>query len=140
MFLQWIKEQIEKSVNNFFNPLNFLATTIQSKSGLNEYQINQMIKEAEIMRKSDLQKKELVTVKNDIDTLIYETNKMLENNKNLISQETIDKVINLINDIKNKLNTDNLQTLKDLHSQLNTETMEIGKEIYKSNSDCPNKK
>lgn len=92
------------------------------------------------MRKSDLQKKELVTVKNDIDTLIYETNKMLENNKNLISQESIDKVNNLINDIKNKLNTDNLQTLKDLHSQLNTETMEIGKEIYKSNSDCPNKK
>lgn len=93
-----------------------------------------MIKEAEQMRQSDLQRKELVTVKNDIDTLIYETNKMLEANKNLLSQDTIKKVNDLIEEIKPQLTTDNLQTLKDLHTKLNTESMEVGKEIYTKNS------
>lgn len=99
-----------------------------------------MIKEAEIMRQSDLQKKELVTTKNEIDTLIYETDKMLETNKNLISSESFKKLKDLINEIRSQLNTDNLQTLKDLHSKLTTESMEIGKEIYKANSDNSNKK
>lgn len=93
-----------------------------------------MIKEAEMMRQSDLLRKELVTVKNDIDTLIYETNKMLVANKNLLSSETVKKVTDLIEEIKPQLTTDNLQTLKDLHAKLNTESMEIGKEIYTRSS------
>ncbi len=98
-----------------------------------------MIKEAEIMRQSDLQRKELVTVKNDIDTLIYETNKMLDANKALLSEETVKKITDLINEIKPQLSSDNLQTLNDLHSKLKTESMEIGREIYK-NTSSDNKK
>ncbi len=93
-----------------------------------------MIKEAELMRKSDLQRKELVTVKNDIDTLIYETNKMIDANKSVLSSETVKKLIDLIEEIKPQLSSENLQTLKDLHSKLNTESMEIGKEIYNKSS------
>jgi len=93
-----------------------------------------MIKEAEMMRQSDLQRKELVTVKNDIDTLIYETNKMLDANKAQLSAEIVKKVTDLIEEIKPQLNTENLKTLKDLHSKLNTESMEIGREIYKNAS------
>lgn len=93
-----------------------------------------MIKEAEMMRQSDLQRKELVTVKNDIDTLIYETNKMLEANKNILSPERHKLVTDLIEEIKPQLSSDNLQTLKDLHAKLNTESMEVGKEIYTKSS------
>ena len=93
-----------------------------------------MIKEAEMMRQSDLQKKELVTLKNDIDTLIYDTNKMLDANKSLLSSERVKLVTDLIEEIKPKLSSDNLQTLKDLYAKLNTESMEVGKEIYKRSS------
>ena len=93
-----------------------------------------MIKEAEMMRQSDLQRKELVTVKNDIDTLIYETKKMLDANKNVLSSEKIKLVSDLIEEIKSQLSSDNLQTLKDLHNKLKNESMEIGKEIYTKSS------
>jgi len=99
-----------------------------------------MIKEAEIMRQSDLHKKELVTIKNDIDSLIYETKKMLDANKNLLTPETIKKVSDLLEEIKPQLSSDNLQTLKDLHSKLNTESMEVGKEIYTKNSSSDSNK
>jgi len=99
-----------------------------------------MIKEAEIMRQSDLHKKELVTIKNDINSLIYETKKMLDANKNLLTPETIKKVSDLLEEIKPQLSSDNLQTLKDLHSKLNTESMEVGKEIYTKNSSSDSNK
>ena len=99
-----------------------------------------MIKEAEIMRQSDLHKKELVTIKNDINSLIYETKKMLDANKNLLTPETIKKVSDLLEEIKPQLSSDNLQTLKDLHSKLNTESMEVGKEIYIKNSSSDSNK
>jgi molecular chaperone DnaK len=115
---------------NLFN--FYIATTIQAKSGLNEGQIEKMIKEAETMRKSDLAKRELVTVKNDIDTMIYEANKMINGSKDVLGEERIKKMQDIIKEINEKLQSqsDNLELLKELHDKIKSETMEAGKDIY----------
>ncbi len=113
-----------------------ISTTVQAKGGLNEYQINEMIKQAESMRKSDLAKKEMITVKNEIETLIYDTNKMIENNTERIKAESKDAIRNDIEKIKEFLaKTDvTLETLKAELEGLRQKSMEIGKDIYQSQS------
>lgn len=111
------------------------ATTIQAKSGLNEGQIEKMIKEAEAMRQSDLAKRELVTVKNDIDTMIYEANKMIDGNKAVLGEDRVNKMQEIIKEINENLNnqSENLELLKELHDKIKHETMEAGKDIYNAN-------
>ncbi len=95
-----------------------------------------MIKEAETMRKSDLAKRELVTVKNDIDTMIYEANKMINGSKDVLGEERINKMQDIIKEINEKLQTqsDNLELLKELHDKIKSETMEAGKDIYNASA------
>lgn len=130
MYQQEIQAQIEKLVKFYFN--NFTDTTIQAKGGLNEYQINEMVKQAEAMRKSDLSKKEFISLKNEAETLLYETNKTLENNKQHISKEILNKVELSITDLNNQLNSESLDNIKKSYQQLKDAAMEIGKEIYKN--------
>ena len=113
-----------------------ISTTIQAKGGLNEYQINEMIKQAEAMRKSDLSKKELISLKNESETLIYDTNKMLENNKERIRSESLEEVNKSIANVKETLdkNGDNLELVKAALDALRTCSMNIGKEIYEAQS------
>jgi len=94
-----------------------------------------MIKEAEMMRKSDLAKRELITVKNDIDTMIYEANKMIDGNKGVLGEERINKIQEIIKEVSENLqsNSENLELLKELHEKIKSETMEAGKDIYNAN-------
>lgn len=93
-----------------------------------------MIKEAETMRKSDLAKRELVTVKNDIDTMIYEANKMINGNKNILGEDRCNKIQEIIKEINANLDNENLELLKELHEKIKSETMEAGKDIYNANA------
>lgn len=113
-----------------------ISTTIQAKGGLNEYQINEMIKQAENMRKSDLAKKELISLKNEAETLIYDTNKMIEGNKERIKKESLDEVNKHIVNVKETLekNGDNLELVKGALDAFRTASMNIGKEIYEANA------
>jgi molecular chaperone DnaK len=95
-----------------------------------------MIKQADNMRKQDMMKKELISIRNEGETLIYDTRKMVGENKENISKETIEKVNKDIENIQALLNTDNLGEIKNAVDNLRNSSMQIGKEIYsKVNSD-----
>lgn len=114
-----------------------IATTIQAKGGLNEYQINEMIKQAEAMRKQDNAKKEVFSLKNEAETLIYDTLKMIESNKDRLSKESIERVNKEIENIKEVLNKGNditIEVIKPAFENLRNSSMELGKEIYASSS------
>lgn len=95
-----------------------------------------MIKQAENMRKSDLAKKELISLKNEAETLIYDTNKMIEGNKERIKKESLDEVNKHIVNVKETLekNGDNLELVKGALDAFRAASMNIGKEIYEANA------
>jgi molecular chaperone DnaK (HSP70) len=72
--------------------LILVSNSIQTKSWRSEYQIKEMIKQADTMRKQDIMKKELLSVKNEGETLIYDTRKTVGEIKENISKDTIEKV------------------------------------------------
>ncbi len=74
------------------------AIKITAKSGLNEDEIKRMVDDAESHAEEDKQKREMVTKKNELDNLVYQTEKVLRDNKADIdeadaksAQEAVDK-------------------------------------------------
>ena len=51
---------------------------IKTKTGLSEQEVEEMVKEAELYAEEDKRKKDLVFAKNDLDNLIYQSEKMME--------------------------------------------------------------
>src|SRR5476651_2012386 len=54
---------------------------ITSSSGLNEDEIKRMVREAEANADSDKQRREQITLKNNLDNLVYQTEKMITENE-----------------------------------------------------------
>ncbi len=117
-----------------------ISTTIQAKGGLNENQINQMIKEAEAMRKSDMARKELMSMKNESETLIYDTKKMIEANKDKILNESLENCEQAIQTLKTTIETkgEDMEAVKGALEGLRNASMRIGKEIYESQASSAN--
>lgn len=53
------------------------SITIRSSGGLSDTDIDRMVKEAENLRESDKKKREVIDLKNESDTMIYNTDKQL---------------------------------------------------------------
>jgi len=51
------------------------SITIRSSGGLSDADIDKMVKEAESLRESDKKKRELIDLKNESDTMVYNTDK-----------------------------------------------------------------
>ncbi len=68
------------------------AIKITAKSGLTEDEINNMVKEAEANADEDKKKKEAVSVKNDLDNMIYQMNKLSKENEKDLSDDDKAKI------------------------------------------------
>ena len=62
------------------------AIKITSKSGLSEQEIDRMVKEAEINVEEDKKKKEKITTRNELDTMVYQTEKLFKENEKEIPE------------------------------------------------------
>ena len=65
---------------------------IESSSGINEDEIDRMVKEAEANAESDKKAKELVDLKNQADQIIYQTEKTVTDNADAIGDDVKEKL------------------------------------------------
>ncbi len=63
------------------------AIKITAKSGLSDEEIENMVKEAELNADDDKKKKEAVSTKNELDNMIYQTEKLVKENEKDLSDE-----------------------------------------------------
>jgi molecular chaperone DnaK (HSP70) len=107
--------------------------TIQSSGGLSDAEVERMVKEAEANAERDRNRKEAIELKNNADSLIYSTDKSLNEHKDKIPQATADEVSKAINDTKKiiEAETDPVK-LKAAVDALQTAAMKIGEAVYKS--------
>lgn len=81
------------------------AITIKSSSGLSEEEIERMVKDAERFAEEDRKKKELIEKRNQADTLVYNTEKMITELGDKLDQSKVDEVrkaIEKVNEVKDK--------------------------------------
>jgi len=104
--------------------------TITGGSGMDKDKINDMVKEAEKHAEEDKKKKEGIEVRNNADSLVYSTEKMLKENENKIDKEIKEKVEKEINELKALLGKDDNEAIKKKLEEVQSAAQEIGKKMY----------
>ena len=109
------------------------AVTIQSSGGLNDDQIDRMVKEAEQFAEADKQRREVSEAKNEADTLIYSAERSVMDNKDKITEEIATGVNTAVTELRTVMSAgDDVVALRDKIAALQTAMMKIGEHINKN--------
>jgi molecular chaperone DnaK len=104
---------------------------IESSSGLNDGDIDRMVKEAEMHAEEDRREKEKAEIRNEADSMIYSTEKNIREMGDKISSEDKGKAEEAIADLRKALELGELQALKDKTEALKQISFKIAEELYK---------
>ena len=96
------------------------SVTIQGASNLNETEIEDMLAEAEKFASADREKRETIDLKNQAETLCFEAEKELSLLKDNLSDEKQQSITTLIQDIRQNIQSDNIESLKSSIENLKT--------------------
>ena len=108
--------------------------TITGGSGLNKDEIDKMLKESEKYKEEDKKRKESIEVKNNAESLVYSTEKMLNEYKDKIDKETKEKVEKEISELKELLKNDDIEKIKSKLEEIQKISQEIGTKMYQQTS------
>jgi len=106
------------------------SIVIRSSGGLSEEEIEKMVSDAEANADADTKRRQLIESKNEIDSLIYSTEKTVEDNKDKVSEELKAEVQKAIDEAKAVKESENLDEIKSKSEELNKAAMKIGQAIY----------
>ncbi len=108
--------------------------TIQASGGLDDNEIERMVKEGEDNAEHDKIKKEAVEAKNQAESLIHSAEKTLSDLADKADENLKKDVESSVQDLKTVLDGDNLDDIKSKTSELSNALMKLGEVAYK-NSD-----
>jgi len=103
---------------------------IQSSGGLSDEDIEKMVSDAEANAEADAERRQVIEAKNNIDSLIYSTEKSLVDNKEKLSDEIQKEVESALDAAKKVKDSDDLEELKSATDTLNKEVQKIGQAVY----------
>jgi len=85
--------------------------TISGSGTLSESEIDRMVNDAERFREEDSLRKEEVQTKNSLDSLVYQTEKFVNENSEKINDEEKTKLLGLLEDAKNSSAVEEMKTI-----------------------------
>jgi molecular chaperone DnaK len=115
---------------------NEQKVSITASTNLSEDDINRAVRDAEEHASEDKKRKEEVEVKNNAESLIYNSQKTLEELGDKISSEEKAKVETEIDNLKKKLESDNVEEIKEATDKLTKAFYEISEKLYKANAEA----
>ncbi|MCL5982794.1 MAG: molecular chaperone DnaK [Firmicutes bacterium] len=104
--------------------------TITASSGLGEKEIEQMVKDAQMFAEEDKQRKELAEVRNEADTLVYSTEKVLRELGDKVEDTRKAAVETAINKVKEETKTDNVAAIRRALEDLTREAHALSAQMY----------
>jgi len=104
--------------------------TITSSTNLSEEEIQQKIKEAEKFAEEDRKRKEEVEVRNNADSMVYQTEKTLKELEGKISDSEKNRVQEKLDQLKKALQGDNIDEIKSKTEELSQEFYSISQRLY----------
>jgi molecular chaperone DnaK len=108
--------------------------TITASSGLNDDEIKKMVKDAELHAEEDRRKKEEVETRNQADSLIYQTEKVLKENRDKLTESDVRTVEDALKDTKAAVESGNVAAIKEKMELLTTASHRMAEAMYKSQS------
>jgi molecular chaperone DnaK len=104
--------------------------TITASSGLSKEEVEKMRKEAEAHAEEDQKLREQVELKNRSDARVYETEKLMKEHKDLISDDQRKKLEDALAKVKDALKTENFDAMKTAEEQLTEVWHAVSSDIY----------
>ncbi len=105
--------------------------TITASSGLSKEEVAKMQKEAEAHAAEDTARKELAEAKNQGDTLAYQAEKMLRDNKDKVPADLDTEITSKIEAVKQALQGSDVAALKSATQTLSETMQKLGEAVYK---------
>lgn len=108
--------------------------TITGSSNLTDNEVDRMKKEAEKFAAEDKKKKDLIEIRNKSESLIFQSEKVLKDNAEKVSDTIKKPVTEKIDELKKILEKKNAEVdeINKGYEALSTEVQKIGAEIYKN--------
>ncbi|MGB9836593.1 MAG: molecular chaperone DnaK [Candidatus Saccharicenans sp.] len=107
------------------------AITITGHSGLDEKEIERMVKEAEAHAAEDRRRREVIEARNQADQLIYSVEKLLNENRDKIPADEVSRIEQEIANTKKAMESDNLETIRGAMDALSRASHRISEILYR---------
>lgn len=104
--------------------------TIKSSSGLSDEEIDRMVKEAKENEEADKKRKEEVDLRNEVDQLLFQTDKTLGEVKDKVDAAEIKKVEDARDALKKAQEANNLEEMKTKKDDLTKAIQDISVKLY----------
>ena len=111
--------------------------TITASTNLNEDEINKAVNDAKAHEKEDKLKKEEIEVRNNADSLIYQTEKLLKDSSDKVDASEKSKIEELIENLKTTLKGTDMEQIKTSTESLQQEVYKFSEQMYKQTGSAP---
>jgi molecular chaperone DnaK len=106
------------------------SMTITGQSSLGKDDINRMIRDAEMHAEEDRRRKEQAEVRNQADTLVYQTEKLLKEQGDKLSGDEKSTVEQRLGELKTALSGEDLEAIKNATDALMTASQTFTQKLY----------
>ena len=108
------------------------SMTITGQSSLNSDVIDQMVADAEAHADEDRRRREEAEVRNTADTLVYQTEKLLKDQAEAVSDDEKETINSKLADLRSVLDGDDIEAVKSATEALMTASQEFGQRLYEA--------
>jgi len=108
------------------------SITITSSTNLSDDEIDKMVKEAEANKEADEKKKNEAEVRNNADSMVFQTEKALEDLGDKVEASDKEKAENLIKELKELLTGNDVDKIKEKTEELSKVAMDLAAKVYQN--------
>jgi molecular chaperone DnaK len=106
------------------------SISITGASTLSDNEVEKMVKDAETNASADKEKRDRIDIKNQAETLVYQTEKQLEELGDKVDNDAKSKVEDMRVKLKEATEKDDYETMKSLVEDLQKELYSLGASVY----------
>ena len=106
------------------------SMTITGQSSLDSDVIDQMVADAEAHAEEDRQRREEAEIRNTADTLVYQTEKLLKEQADAVSDDEKETINSKLADLRSALEGDDVEAVRSATEALMTASQEFGQRLY----------
>ena len=106
------------------------SITITASTNLTDEEIDKMMKEAEANKEADEKRKEAADVRNEADSLIFQTEKAIKDLGDKVDSKDKEEAEDKIKELKSAMEKDDIDEIKKLKEELNEKAMALATKVY----------
>ncbi len=108
------------------------SITITASTNLSDEEIDKMVKEAEANKEADEKKKEEAEIRNNADSMIFSTEKAIEDLGDKVDASDKEKAEKLVSELKELLNGSDIDKIKEKTEELSKVAMDLAAKVYQN--------